>query len=88
MQMLVSDAEALLDVPGVCPTTRAVQEVLQVVPGHRNDVASMLTLSWIGEALVNPIFARTDAIGSVMRKKILPVSEPIQQQLNQLRGKA
>ena len=27
MQTLVEDAETLLDVPGVCPTTRAVQAV-------------------------------------------------------------
>jgi hypothetical protein len=47
----------------------------------------MLALSWVGEALVNPIFARTDAIGSVMRRKIEPVTTLVQQQFDQLRGK-
>ncbi len=87
MQQVISDAEALLDVPGVCATTTAVQEVLAVAPECRDDVRAMMALAWLGESLVNPIFARTDAIGSVMRKKIEPITVPLQQQLNQLRGK-
>jgi hypothetical protein len=88
MQTIVSDAEALLDVPPVCPTTTAVQEVLAALPQHREDVRAMLALAWVGESLLNPIFSRTDAIGSVMRRKIEPVSGPIRQQLLQLRGRA
>jgi hypothetical protein len=87
MQTIVSDAEALLDVPAVCPTTAAVQEVLGLLPRCREDVKAMLALSWVGEPLVNPIFARTDAIGSLMRKKIEPVTTLVQEQLDQLRGK-
>jgi hypothetical protein len=86
MDTIVDDAIALLDVPAVCPTTTAVQAVLEVLPGYRDDVRAMLALSWVGESLVNPIFARTDAIGSVMRKKIEPVTLPIRQQLAQLLG--
>ena len=85
-QTLVDDATALLDAPPVCATTSAVQAVLEVLPGYRDDVRAMLVLSWVGESLVNPIFARTDAIGSVMRKKIEPVTLPIRQQLAQLLG--
>lgn len=87
MPTVVADAEALLDVPAVCATTTAVQEVLAAVPECRDDVRAVLALSWVGECLVNPIFARTDAIGSVMRKKIEPVTTLIQQQFDQLRGK-
>jgi hypothetical protein len=87
MATLVADAQALLDVPAVCPTTTAVQEVLAARPACRDEVAAMLALAWVGEPLVNPVFARTDAIGSVMRKKIAPITEPIQRQLDQLRGK-
>lgn len=87
METIVSDAEALLDVPGVCPTTTAVQAVLEKLPGHRAEVSAMMALGWVGEPLANPIFARTDSIGSVMRKKIIPITEPIQQQFSQLRGK-
>jgi hypothetical protein len=87
MPTIIADAEALLDVPAVCATTRAVQEVLAAVPECRDDVRAMLALSWLGETVVNPIFARTDAIGSVMRKKIEPVTTLVQQQFDQLRGK-
>jgi len=87
IQLIVSDAEALLDVPGVCATTTAVQEVLAAAPECRDDVKALLALAWVGEPLVNPIFARSDAIGSVMRKKIEPITGPLQQQLDQLLGK-
>ena len=83
---LVDDATALLDAPPVCATTSAVQAVLEALPGYRDDLRAMLVLSWVAESLVNPIFARTDAIGSVMRKKIEPVTLPIRQQLAQLLG--
>ncbi|VAW72204.1 hypothetical protein MNBD_GAMMA13-1705 [hydrothermal vent metagenome] len=84
LDTIISDADALLDVPGVCPTTIAVQDVLSAVPKCRQDVKAMLALSWVGELLVNTIFARTDAIGSLMRKKIEPVTTPIQAQFDQL----
>jgi hypothetical protein len=85
---IISDAETLLHVPPVCETTTAVQNVLKAVPEYRDEVKAMMTLAWIGEPLVNPIFARSDAIGSVMRKKIEPLMTPIQQQLARLCGKA
>ncbi len=87
IRTIVEDAQTLLDVPAVCPTTRAVQELLEALPESRADVAAMLALSWVGEPLVNPVFARTDAIGSVMRKKIEPITCVLQQQFDQLRGR-
>ena len=86
IETIISDAEALLDVPAVCPTTEAVQSVLAAAPECRDDVRAILALAWVGEPLVNPIFARSDAIGSVMRKKIEPVTTPLIQQIAQLRG--
>jgi hypothetical protein len=35
----------------------------------------------LDEAIVNPVFSRTDAIGSLMRKKLQPVTGPILEQL-------
>jgi hypothetical protein len=85
METIVDDAETLLDVPGVCPTTNAVQEMIDVLPEYRDDVRAMLVLSWVGESLLNPVFSRTDAIGTVMRKKIAPITTLIQLQFDQLR---
>ena len=41
-------------------------------------VKAMLAMSMLDEPVVNPIFSRTDAVGSVMRKKLKPVSGPVQ----------
>lgn len=87
METIISDAEQLLDTPAVCATTNAVQQLLAALPGYGNDIRAIFALAWVGEHLVNPIFARTDAIGSLMRKKVEPVAEPIRQQLACLRGK-
>jgi hypothetical protein len=46
----------------------------------------MLILALLGEAVLNPVFSRTDAIGTVMRKKLRPVSVPIQEQIELLSG--
>lgn len=43
-------------------------------------------LSCLSVELVNPIFARTDAIGTGMRKKIKPITDPIFEQLAVLKG--
>lgn len=43
---------------------------------------AMLYLAQLGEQTTNPVFSRTDAIGTVMRKKLEPVFEPIFEQLN------
>jgi len=61
-------------------------ELLARVPGMEREVHAMLVLSMVDEPLVNPIFSRTDAIGTVMRRKLRPVSEPLQQCINRLRN--
>ena len=47
-------------------------------------VKSMLILSCLDERVVDPIFAVTSAIGSVMRKKLEPVVKPMLQQIDLL----
>ncbi len=63
-----------------------INEVLEVVPETEALVQAMLALSWTGEHLVNPIFSHTDAIGTVMRRKLEPVSAPILRLLLTLNG--
>ncbi len=41
------------------------------------ELHAMLLLAHIGEPMVRPIFARTDAVGSVMRNKISPVTTTV-----------
>ena len=67
-------------------TVSAIKEVLEQVPEAEPLLQSMLALSWVGVHLVNPIFARTDAIGTVMRRKLEPVSTPVLDMLLTLQG--
>ncbi len=59
----------------------------QAVPALADEIRAMLFLALIDEAVVIPIFAHTDAVGTVMRKKIDPVVQPILQQFAVLRGR-
>ena len=51
-----------------------------------DDIRAMLILAHVGVPLINPIFATTDSVGSVMRKKIEPVSKPIVSCIKQLQS--
>jgi len=66
---------------------QALGELLARVPGMEREVHAMLVLSMVDEPLVNPIFSRTDAVGTVMRRKLRPVTEPLQQSINRLRNR-
>ncbi len=56
------------------------------LPGIAADLEAMLFLAYSGEPLVRPIFARTDAVGSVMRNKIAPVTQALMAAINRLLG--
>jgi len=45
---------------------------------------AMLTLSCVCESLVDPIFSQTDAVGSVMRKRLQSVTQPITESIRRL----
>ncbi len=60
--------------------------LLAVVPALQPETRSLLALSEMGEFSVTPILVRTTAIGSLMRRKLEPVSEPAMEQLAVLRG--
>ena len=54
--------------------TPMLADVPYSAPGLSPLLRAMIVLAYGGEPLVRPIFARTDAIGSVMRTKIAPVT--------------
>lgn len=75
-----------------CSEKKEIQQLLQMdgvgeyaekIKGY---LRAMLLLSCLSVKLVNPIFAHSDAIGSVMRKKIKSISDPVFEQLQILRG--
>lgn len=63
----------------------ALSALLEAVPGCLKDVRALLALAEFGEFSVAPILVRTTAIGSLMRRKLEPVSEPVAAQIAALR---
>lgn len=53
---------------------------------QRDEVYAMLWLSQVAEPIVNHIFAQTTAEGTLMRKKLTPVTDPLFSQLGCLLG--
>jgi len=71
-----------------CKTDEEILAVIQQLPQLEPAIHAMLVLSCLGVKLVNPIFARTDAIGTMMRKKLQPITDPIFVQLAILQTKS
>jgi len=65
----------------------ALQAVMDRVPALHDELEALLILSMVSELVINPIFARTDAIGTLMRKKLEPVSGPILERTALLQGR-
>ena len=62
------------------------EKILVIEPSLQPQIRAMYCLSMVNETLVDPIFGMTDAIGSVMRKKIEPVVKPISEFLQLLQS--
>jgi hypothetical protein len=79
---IFSAADGLIDGSLRAPadTEGWLQELVNTVPEALPKIRAMLFLSMIDEPVIDPVFSKTDAIGTVMRKKMQPVSEPILQQ--------
>ena len=67
-------------------TNTDVQQLLVALPDYKEKIRAMMTLSGYCETLLFPVFGQTDAIGTVMRKKIAHLVTPLQQQLHVLRS--
>lgn len=85
IEAICNEAEAMC-----CSGNDQINEVISLVDGSVEKVQSylcaMTILACLSVKLVNPIFARSDAIGTVMRKKIKPVTDPVFEQLRILRN--
>ncbi|WP_275097019.1 sulfur reduction protein DsrS [Sedimenticola hydrogenitrophicus] len=63
-----------------------LRDLWDTLPQLRGEIRAMLFLAHLDDTLLTPILSLTDAVGSVMRKKIRPVSEPMVQNLTCLLG--
>ena len=62
-----------------------LETLLESVPELRSEIGAMLTLAHTGERLVTPIIAVTTASGTLLRRKLEPVVNPVLQQYAVLR---
>ncbi len=82
MDSLISDVQQYL----ASHQDQELNKLLEAIPEIEQDIQSMLVLAHAGIPVINPIFAITDAIGSLMRKKIAPVAVPVNHCLKTLQG--
>jgi hypothetical protein len=85
MEDICAATDALM--AGAAAPAHPLGELLRRLPSMEREVRAMLVLSLVDEPLVNPVFSRTDAVGTVMRRKLKPLFEPLQQQIDMLRGR-
>jgi hypothetical protein len=90
-----SRPEPCMDVGGILAAAKqtvesgdASQAILSALPGLRAELLAIVALAHMDEAIVTPVFARSSAVGSLMRRKIEPVIGPVLAQLAILRRPA
>ncbi|MDZ7750868.1 MAG: sulfur reduction protein DsrS [Gammaproteobacteria bacterium] len=81
LEVFQARAAELVGEPGADPHLAAV---LERVPALRDDLQAALVLGRLGYPVVRPVFSRTTAIGSLMRRKLEPVFAPLAREFEQL----
>jgi hypothetical protein len=61
-----------------------LQVCLDAVPSRAQELRTLYLLSGLGYGIVRSVFSKTDAIGSLMRKKLEPVFAPLRFRLESL----
>jgi len=81
IELLVAAGEAL------CSDRQnsMVCEILDQLPQLRSELAALLSLAHVTDELVTPIFAKTTAEGTLMRRKLEPITGPLLDLYRQLR---
>lgn len=85
IEILISDANKYIDV-----TATQFDDLKDIIESDHLLLPiykSMLILSLIDESLLTPVFSRTDAIGSLMRRKIDHIISPLLKEIISLRNK-
>ena len=86
IDVLLTDANKYIDVTAT--QFDDLKVFLEKHPELSEMVKSIIKLSLINESLLNPVFSRTDAIGSLMRKKIDHITSPLVEEVSVIRGKS
>lgn len=83
---LVADADALCADCNQAAVRQPeqLQAVLDAAPQAADMLRAMLCVSRLDYAVVRPVFSHSDAIGSLMRRKLEPILVPLREQLASL----
>ncbi len=76
-QRSLEEAELLAEQWLVDDSDTQLSTCLQQAGQFEPQIKAMLVLAQMGEVTLNPIFGLTDALGSVMRKKLKPLTDPL-----------
>jgi hypothetical protein len=87
IDQILTEAQQFCTSSERCCHHAAIAQIQTQLPNAMPMLESLLVLACVGEQLIAPIFATTDAVGSVMRRKIEPVTKPISQHIGVLLGK-
>jgi hypothetical protein len=82
---LVADGQCFADPASAPPSVRGC---LDAHPDGAGDIAAMRILSGAGYGLIRPVLRDPTTQGSLMRRKLAPVTEPLQEAIGRLRGNA
>jgi hypothetical protein len=88
IEEIVADAERLCRERPAAGLSHGgnISALLEAAPALRPEVRAMLILSRLGYPVVRPVFSRTTAIGTLMRRKLAPVTDHIFEQFRVLLG--
>lgn len=81
-------AAILADAEGLVQQQPEAQAILAALPALQAELKALYVLARMDEAIVTPVFARSSAVGSLMRRKIEPFIAPVLQQIAILRRPA
>ncbi|WP_295539645.1 sulfur reduction protein DsrS [uncultured Thiohalocapsa sp.] len=82
---ITAEASAFTD-PKAAPAS--VHELLARCPEVHADIIAMRILSGVGYGVIRPVLSDPTTLGSLMRRKLKPILDPVQAQLAQLRRPA
>lgn len=86
VEHLITQATQYCEHPPADPLGNALAQTLTLAPESQPLVRAMLVLAGLRYSVVSPVFSRTTAVGSLMRKKLAPIMEPILAELDVLQN--
>lgn len=86
----IQDLDAIEDRTrqSVSDSSTYAAQLLKIVPQLERELFAILLLSQVTEAIAIPVFAKSDAMGTVMRRQLEPITSRLFEHFSILRGKA